>query len=96
MKESYLTLRLPRELARALAHWARTRGVPKSAMVREAVAAYLAPAAPVPAPPTGLTAGDLASRWDTLPRLLPGDAAALERDITASRAALPPPRAPWD
>jgi len=94
VKDSYLTLRLPRDLARALAHWARTRGVAKSAMVREAVAAYLAP--PSPAPDVVVTAGQLAARWPTRPRLLPGDADALEHDIAASREALPPPRAPWD
>ena len=94
MKDSYLTLRLPRDLARALAHWARAHRMAKSAMVREAVAAYLTP--PAPAPDMVVTAGELASRWPTLPRLLPGDAEALERDVAASRAALPAPRAPWD
>src|SRR5438034_5089988 len=37
---------LPAELARALTRWARTRHLPKSAVVREAVARYLAPTAP--------------------------------------------------
>jgi len=94
MKDTYLTLRLPRALARALAQWSRTHGVPKSAMVREAVAAYMAP--PAPAPETVVTAGELATRWGTLPRLAPGDAAAFERDIAASRGALPPPKSAWD
>lgn len=51
MKRSHLTLRLSPDLARALDRWARAQGVPKSQLVREAVARYLAPpppAAPVP------------------------------------------------
>ena len=97
MKDSYLTLRLPRDLARALALWARNRGVAKSAMVREAVAQYLSP--PPPAPDDAarvVTARELAARWGTLPRLAPGDAAGLERDLTASREALPLPKPQWD
>lgn len=42
MKDSQLTLRLPRDLQRALARRARERGVPKSQVVREALQAYLA------------------------------------------------------
>lgn len=40
--ESQLTLRLPRELARELARAAKSRGLKKSQVVREAVAEYLA------------------------------------------------------
>jgi len=94
MKDTYLTLRLPRALARALAHWSRTHGMAKSAMVREAVAAYMAP--PTPAPETVVTAGELATRWSTLPRLAPGDAATLEHDLAASRETLPAPKSAWD
>ncbi|MFI5208037.1 MAG: CopG family transcriptional regulator [Gemmatimonadales bacterium] len=96
MKDSHLTLRLPRDLARTLARWARTRGVAKSALVREVLAAYLAPAAAAGPSRPGVTAGELAARWGTLPRLTVLDAAALERDVAAAREALPPPRAPWD
>ena len=42
MKDSQLTLRLPRDLERALSRRARERGVPKSQLVREALQAYLA------------------------------------------------------
>ncbi|MEK7668294.1 MAG: CopG family transcriptional regulator, partial [Gemmatimonadota bacterium] len=41
MKDSHLTLRLPADLARALARWARSRRVPKSQLVREAVTRLL-------------------------------------------------------
>lgn len=46
--EDQLTLRLPREVARALGRLARQRGVPKSQLVREALREYLgtSPAAP--------------------------------------------------
>jgi hypothetical protein len=40
--DAQITLRLPRELARALARRARERGVPKSRLVREALESYLA------------------------------------------------------
>jgi hypothetical protein len=96
MRDAHLTLRLPRELARTLARWARTRGVAKSAMVREVLAAYLAPAAAAGPSRPGVTAGELAARWSALPRLTVPDAAALERDVAAGRDALPAPRAPWD
>ena len=103
MKDTHLTLRLPRELARALARWARARGVPRSQVVREAVSRYLgtgmAAAAPEPPPsptPAGLTARGLAERWAALPRLTPDEAESLERDITSSRAAQPPLRTAWE
>lgn len=40
--DSQITLRLSKELARALAKRAKARGVPKSQLVREAVQKYLA------------------------------------------------------
>ncbi len=40
--ETQLTLRLPRDLARAVARRARELGVPKSQLVREAIARYVA------------------------------------------------------
>ena len=40
--ENQITLRLPRELARALTLRAKARGVPKSQLVREAVMKYVA------------------------------------------------------
>ena len=42
MKDDQITLRLPRNLARALARRARQRGIPKSRLVREAIEGYLA------------------------------------------------------
>ena len=58
MNKAHLTLRLPADLARSLARWARVRGVPKSQVAREAVARYLAPTSEERSPP--FTAGDLA------------------------------------
>jgi metal-responsive CopG/Arc/MetJ family transcriptional regulator len=40
--DGQITLRLPKELARALARKAKARGVPKSQLVREAVMKYVA------------------------------------------------------
>lgn len=92
MKDTHLTLRLPRELARALARWAKDLGLPKSEVAREAVARYLAPA------PAGrmLTAAELAKAWGSVPRLSPADAEGLGADIAASRRGLPAPRDPWE
>lgn len=94
MKTSHLTLRLPRDLARALSRWAREHGVPKSQVAREAVAVYLAPTPPAPGTPR-VTARDLAARWPTLPRLTPEEASALADDLAAARGALPPVKTPW-
>jgi hypothetical protein len=95
MKNAHLTLRLPADLARALARLARGRRLPKSQLVREAVARYLAPSsAPAERPPR-VTARTLAERWATLPRLTTEEASALEADIEAARAALPAVRTPW-
>jgi predicted transcriptional regulator len=95
MKDSHLTLRLPADMARALARLARGRRLPKSQLVREAVARYLAPAsAPAERPPQ-VTARAFAGRWATLPRLTPDEARDLETDISAARAALPTVRSPW-
>jgi len=95
MKDSHLTLRLPADLARALARLARTRRLPKSQVVREAVVSYLAPSsAPAERPPR-VTARTFGERWAALPRLTPEEVCDLEADIAAARAALPPVRAPW-
>src|SRR5690242_8527519 len=64
---AYLTLRLPADLARALARWARMRRLPKSTIVREAVARYLAP--PSEGSAARVTGRELAARWATLPHL---------------------------
>lgn len=94
MKDSHLTLRLPRELARALARWARERGLPKSELAREAVALYLAP--PSADARHLVTAGELAARWPFFPRLRADEASGLGDDIAAARGRLPPPRTAWD
>ena len=96
MKDSHLTLRLPAALARALARKARTAGVPKSQLVREAVARYLAPADALGSSRPPVTARDLAARWPTLPRMAPEDVDDFAADIAAARAALPVPRPPWE
>jgi predicted transcriptional regulator len=95
MKDDYLTLRLPRELARALARWARDRGLPKSHVVREAVTRYLALSAAPPETTRTLAASDLAARWSGLPRLSAEEARDLEADLAAARRSLPEPPAPW-
>ena len=97
MKADHLTLRLPRELARALSRWARERGIPKSQLVREAVARYLAPADGGAEPPAKIvTATGLAVRWPQLPRLTPDEATAFNRDIARAREALPEARDAWE
>ena len=95
MKDSHLTLRLPADLSRALARLARGRRLPKSQLVREAVARYLAPfSAPAERPPR-VTARTFAERWAALPRLTPDEAHDLEADIAAARGALPTVWSPW-
>lgn len=97
MKDSHLTLRLPTELARALARWAKRHGVPKSHVAREAVARYLSPEGsmdPAPSRPA-LTARALAARWKSMPRLGSDDGESLGADILAGRQALPGLGNPW-
>lgn len=93
MAKSHITLRLPADLARALIQKAREAGVAKSHLVREAVSSYLKgrPGASLPR----ITAAELAERWPTLPRLTPSEADDFAEDVTAARAALPPPPASW-
>ena len=89
-------MRLPAALARALARWARERGVTKSQLAREAVARYLSPSGPAAEQPAPMvTAAELARRWALLPRLTPEEAADLAADILAARRALPDVPAPW-
>lgn len=94
MKEAHLTLRLPADLARALARRARDAGVAKSHVVREAVTSYLSGLRAAPRPT--MTAAEFAERWRTIPRLTPGEASALADDITTARNELPPPPTPWE
>ncbi len=53
--------------------------------------AFVAPMAP-----TGIPAGELAHRWEMLPRLTGSDAAVFAEDIAKARADLAPPSDPWD
>jgi hypothetical protein len=95
MKDGHLTLRLPADLARTLARWARDHEIPKSEAVREAVARYLAPAPTAGATPR-LTARGLAARWSSLPRLTAEEASDLETDIASGRDAFPAVHPPWE
>lgn len=95
MKDSHLTLRLSADLARAVARFARRRGVPKSQVAREAVARHLAPSATPVERPGGIPAAVLARRWRALPRLTPAEALDLEADVASARAALRREPAPW-
>ncbi len=98
MKDEHLTLRLPRDLARALSRWAREHGVPKSQAVREAVTRYCLPATRDPATPetATVTAAAFAARWAALPRLTPDETTAFEADIHAARRALPGAPDAWE
>ena len=95
MRDDYLTLRVSRDLARALARWARERGLPKSHAVREAVARYLGAKPSDPATRRRLTAAELAERWSDLARLTPDEARDFAGDVGAARRSLPPPPDPW-
>jgi predicted transcriptional regulator len=96
MKDSHLTLRLPHELARALARWAKARGVPKSLVAREAVTRYLARKPEAGEDRVSVTARQLAARWRTLPHVTPAEAGALETDIAEGRRALPTIASTWE
>lgn len=93
--DDHLTLRLPRALARALDRWARSRGLPRSHVVREAVARYLDPS---PEPTVAVvTAAALAHEWPRAPRLTADEAAAFERDMVRARSDVPGVRpATWE
>ena len=88
MKTAAITLRLSAELARSLARIARGRGIPKSQVVREAVAMYLAPSGSEAKSPR-ITASSLAVRWKDLPRLTAVEASDFQRDVEAARRDLP-------
>lgn len=95
MKDDHLTLRLPADLARALARAARTRGLPRSQVVREALAGFLHPPATEVASARPV-ARDVARRWPALPRLLPEEAGDFARDLDASRSQLPALDERWE
>lgn len=75
--DTQLTLRLPRDLARALSRRARELGVPKSQLVREALAQYVA----TQTHPAG-------SAWERVAPMVGSlaiDSAAIEADEIARR-----------
>ncbi len=94
MKASHLTLRLTAALSKALDRLAHSRGVPKSQLVREAVANYLAP---VPEAETVrvLTASELSRHWGSIRHLDRDQANDLGSDIAKARSALPAALSRW-
>lgn len=94
MNRTHLTLRIPDDLATALERLTESRGVPKSGLVREAVAQYLvAGKTRLEVPP--LRARDFMLMWDALPHLTVAEAAGLDADLTRARSDLLPPGDPW-
>ncbi len=95
----HLTLRLSRDLARAVSRWARSHGVAKSQVVRDAVARYVGLAAPAAQPAelaAAITARAASVRWATLPHLSAEEAGGLAGGIAASRTSLPTVAPPWE
>lgn len=96
MPNMHLTLRLSRDLARALAKWAKTQGMGKSQVVREAVASYIGLTPPASESDAILTARAAALGWARLPHLSSAEAESLADDVAAGRASLPPVVPPWE
>ena len=94
MKDSHLSLRLPVTLSRLLERLARSRGLPKSHLVREAVAIYLGGTTQERSE-RAVTGRELAKRWRSIPRLSPDEADDLATDIADARAKLPTPESRW-
>ena len=92
-KDAYLSLRLPGALAEALDRAAADRGAARSALVREAVSAYLA-ATPRTAP-RPILASEFARLWETAPHLTPEEAELFDADLRAARDSYPPADDPW-
>lgn len=94
MRNTHLTLRLTVDLARSLERLAASRSLPKSHLVREAVAQYLSGDAPRPEA-SPLLARDFKALWESLPHLSVDEATRLDTDLQRARAALAPPGDPW-
>ena len=95
----HLTLRLSRDLARAVSRWAKAHGVAKSQVVREAVTRYVGESTAAPAPAqcaSGLTGRAAAARWASLPHLTGDEARGLAGSIAASRTSLRNVTPPWE
>ncbi|MDX2207804.1 MAG: hypothetical protein SFU57_09200 [Gemmatimonadales bacterium] len=96
MKDTHLTLRISAALSAELEARATADAVPKSRLVREAVARYLEPGPSSTPLRLGIPAAELLAHWDTLPHLTPEDAESFRRDIAGARDLLAPPDAPWE
>ena len=99
MRDMHLTLRVSRDLARAVARWAKAHGVAKSQVVREAVASYVGTSIAASASTEyvkGLTGREAAARWASLPHLTADEARGLAGGIAASRTSLPAVATPWE
>ncbi len=94
MPDTPLSVRLPADLTEALDRRADERGVGRSMVVREAVAAYLTDAPPSPVVRLMPVAAFL-ELWPSAPKLSPEDAAAYAADLRADRASLGPVDDPW-
>jgi metal-responsive CopG/Arc/MetJ family transcriptional regulator len=93
-KDAHISLRLPEALSDGLDRAAEERGAPKSALVREAVAAFLSPARPS-TKVRPMLATEFVRLWETAPHLSAEEAASYEADIRAARDSYPPPDDPW-
>jgi len=99
MRAEHLTLRLSRDLARAVTRWARAHGIAKSQVVRDAVARHVGLAAAPPGPAesaASVTARAVSLRWAALPHLTVEEAGGLAGGVAASRTSLPPVAPPWE
>jgi hypothetical protein len=94
MEDAHLSLRLPDALADALDRAAAAKGLPKSKLVREAVAQYLTGGAPRPNRPPR-SAREFLLIWDALPHLSVDEATRFDTDIQSARSSLAPPVDPW-
>lgn len=94
MEDSHLTLRLSADVALSLRRLAESRGVPKSRLVREAVAQYLS-GGTLRAEVSPLLARDFKTMWEALPHLSVDEATRLHTDLQLARTALAPPDDPW-
>lgn len=95
MKTDALTLRLSADLSRALRRLAKLKGVPKSQVVREAVAEYVS-ASSARSVVEEISARAVALSWPRMPRLTPEEASAFATDIGDARESLVLPPAAWE
>ncbi|MEO8193774.1 MAG: ribbon-helix-helix protein, CopG family [Gemmatimonadales bacterium] len=96
MKGAHITLRFPSDLAKLLDRMAHAQGVPRSQVVREAVARYVSPRTADRNAERVVTASDLAARWASLPALVADEAAAFAEDVSEARDRLPPVDGRWE